>query len=51
MAKKHLFIVRFRVAGKPKTYRTTAKSSDDAAKRIRSNGAKIISVRKVGKNG
>ena len=47
--KKHLFKVRFRIAGKPKTYITTAKSGDEAARKIRSNGADVISVRKMPK--
>ena len=53
--KRHLFIVRFRVnnsaSNNVKTYRTTAKSGDEAAKKINTNGASIISVRKVGKRG
>ncbi len=46
--KRHLFLVRFKVKGKPKTFRTTARSGDEAAKKIKSNGY-IVSVTKVHK--
>ena len=44
--KKCLYEVRFRQGGKPKTFRTTARSADVAAAKIRSAGT-IISVMKV----
>ena len=44
MAKKRrLFKIRFKVNGKAKTFRTMAKSSHDAAKRMKSAG-QIISI-------
>jgi len=44
--KKFMYEIRFRHNGKPKTYRTTAKSPEVAARKLRSSGT-IISVLKV----
>ena len=45
MSKRHLFKIRFKKDGKAKTFRTTAKSSHDAAKKMKSGG-QIISITK-----
>jgi hypothetical protein len=41
--KRRMFKIRFKVNGKAKTFRTMAKSSHDAAKRMKSIG-QIISI-------
>ena len=48
MSKRHLFKIRFKVNGKAKTFRTTAKSSHEAAKKMKSGG-QIISIVKTSK--
>jgi len=45
--KRYLFRVRFKVDGKPKTFKTTARTPEDAAKRIKTKGARVISVVKA----
>lgn len=46
MSKKFVYRVRFKINGVPKTFRTTATSPGQAAKKLRSKGGRIVSVTK-----
>jgi len=47
--KKFVFKVRFKVNGKPKSFKTTASSPRQAAQKVRTKGAHIVSVTKASK--
>lgn len=45
MAKKfRTYRVRFKVDGRPKSFRTMARSPEQAARKVRTKGARIVSV-------